>query len=112
MTPGPDDFDYLQHIYTQGLKPTYDMIYQWRAVIKEYEEKDKEDRVMLVEAYAGVKEVMIYFGNDTTAGADLPFNFEWLQGITNESDARDMKFFIDKWLTYMPINKTANWVVS
>lgn len=110
--PSPDDNDYTDHIYTQNQEPTYDMVYQWRAVLDEFEQKDGMPRVMLVEAYTDVKNVMRYYGNGTVLGAHLPFNFEFLNGINNNSDARDMKFVIDKWETYMPVGETANWVVS
>jgi alpha-glucosidase len=32
----PDDYAYLNHIYTQDLDETYWMIYEWRKVIDEF----------------------------------------------------------------------------
>lgn len=107
----PDDYEYLNHLYTMNQDETYDMIYQWRDILDEYESRDGKPRVMLTEGYADVKYVMRYYGNGTHNGSHLPFNFEFLNNINNESDARDMKFIIDKWMTYMPIGRTANWVV-
>lgn len=107
----PEEFDYLNHIYTQSQDPTYDMVYQWRDLLDSYEKKDGIPRVMLTEAYTPVKLTMRYYGNATHNGSHLPFNFEFLKGITKDSDARDIKFIIDKWMTYMPLGKTANWVV-
>lgn len=106
------DYNYTQHIYTMDQEETYDMIYQWRAVLDEYEKKDGVPRVMLTEGYTDIKNVMKYYGNATHNGSHLPFNFEFLGNVNNKSDARDMKFYIDKWMTYMPVGRTANWVVS
>lgn len=107
---GPDDFDYLKHIYTSDLDPTYDMVYQWRSLLDEYEHADGIPRAMLTESYSEIKLVMRYYGTDTCNGS-VPFNFEFLRNINKDSDARDIKFIIDKWETYMPVGKTANWVV-
>lgn len=107
---GPDDYGYLNHIYTSDLDPTYDMVYQWRSVLDEFELADGIPRAMLTEAYSDIKLVMRYYGNGTRNGS-VPFNFEFLRNIDKNSDARDIKFIIDKWETYMPVGKTANWVV-
>lgn len=106
------DYNYTQHIYTMDQEETYDMIYQWRAVLDEYEKKDGIPRVMLTEGYTDIKNVMKYYGNATHNGSHLPFNFEFLGNVNKGSDARDMKYYIDKWITYMPVGRTANWVVS
>lgn len=107
----PEEHGYLNHIYTLNQDPTYDMAYQWRAVLDEYEKKDGMPRVILTEAYADIKLVMRYYGNGTHNGSNLPFNFQFLRDINQNSDARDIKFVIDKWLTYMPEGRTPNWVV-
>lgn len=36
----PDDYCYVTHTQTQDQPETFDMIYQWRAVVDEYKDKD------------------------------------------------------------------------
>lgn len=39
----PDDYDYLNHIYTKDLPKTFDMIYQWRKHVDDYSANHKGD---------------------------------------------------------------------
>ncbi|XP_072940566.1 maltase A1-like [Epargyreus clarus] len=104
-----DDYDYLNHIYTRDLNETYDVIYNWRDVMDEYIEKDGENKLMMTEAYTSLANVMKYYGTGKRNGS-VPFNFSLLENINNQSTAFDIKLVIDKWMTYMPVGKTANWV--
>lgn len=68
---------------------------------------------MMTEAYADLKFLMDYYENaDGSKGPHFPFNFFLLTDISQTSDARDYVFNIQKWLTYMPRNHVANWVMS
>lgn len=67
--------------------------------------------MMMTEGYASLEQLMRYYGNKDRRGS-IPFNFEFLQGLNKGSTARDIKMLVDKWMTYMPSGKTANWVVS
>lgn len=66
---------------------------------------------MMTEAYTNLEDMIRYYGTETRNGS-IPFNFSFLQDINNQSNARDIKLTIDKWMTYMPSGMTANWVVS
>lgn len=66
---------------------------------------------MMTEAYADISDLIKYYGNGNRDGG-VPFNFAFLGDIHNTSNAYDIKLVIDKWMTYMPSGKTANWVVS
>lgn len=39
----PNDYCYLSHIYTQDQPETYDMVYQWRELIDNYNEEHGGD---------------------------------------------------------------------
>lgn len=112
LAANDQDYDYLNHIYSKNQPETYDMVNQWRDVLDEYKKKDGIPRVMLTEAYEDIKLTMRYYGNATHNGSNLPLNFQLISNINNASDARDIKYYIDSWLTYMPVGRTANWVVS
>lgn len=68
-------------------------------------------RVMIVVANTGIKNAVRYYGDGVHAGAHMPVNNILIEDITKESDARDVKYAIDQWLTYKPLGKHANWAV-
>ncbi|KAF2880410.1 hypothetical protein ILUMI_25767 [Ignelater luminosus] len=104
---------YLNHIYTNDQPETYDMVYQWRALLEQYQaEHGGDTRVMMTESYSDYDKVLKYYGNGTHNGAHFPFNFWFITHLNKDSNARDIKFIIDKWLTYMPLENTANWVMG
>lgn len=65
----------------------------------------------MTESYSDVDKIMPYYGNKTHNGVHFPFNFWFIQHLNKGSDARDIKSIIDKWLTYMPLGHTPDWVV-
>ncbi|CAH2107034.1 unnamed protein product [Euphydryas editha] len=105
----PDDYEYLNHIYTQDLNETYDVVYNWRDVLDEYIAIQGEYKIMMTEAYTDLNNMIRYYGTNTRNGS-IPFNFSFLGDINSSSNAWDIKVVIDKWMTYMPNGKTANWV--
>lgn len=111
-----ENYGYLNHIYTKDQDETYDMIYQWREVFDEYKEKDGLARVMMTEAYSSPQLTMRYFGEGPDSGdrqgAQMPFNFVLITDVDGSSTAPEIKFALDKFLTFKPIDKLSNWVVS
>lgn len=69
---------------------------------------------MMTEVYANISATMEYYGSEVTneSGSHVPFNFLMITDLHKDSDARDFLFNIHKWLSYMPLGKTANWVVN
>lgn len=65
----------------------------------------------MIEAYSSMEMVDRYFGDDTHEGAQLPFNFLFIEMIRNQSTAYDYKDVIDEWMLNLPVGRTANWVV-
>ncbi|CAH2075541.1 unnamed protein product, partial [Iphiclides podalirius] len=105
----PDDYDYLDHVYTKNLNETYGVVYDWRDLLDEYTERHGERKIMMTEAYASVADMVRYYGNGRRNGS-VPFNFSFLGDISNRSNAWDVKLVVDRWMTYMPSGKSANWV--
>lgn len=68
----------------------------------------------MTEVYANITSVMKYYGSDdeSIGGAHVPFNFQLIGGMDGDTDARDLLFNINKWISYMPLGQTSNWVVS
>ncbi|KOB65652.1 Alpha amylase, partial [Operophtera brumata] len=109
-TATPDDYDYLDHIYTRNLEETYDVVFSWRDLLEEFTQRDGESKVMMTEAYADLPLMIKYYGNAQNDGS-VPFNFLFLEQLSSRATARDMKMTVDEWMTYMPDGKTANWVL-
>lgn len=106
-----DDHDSLDHIYTKNQNETYYVVYDWRDVLDEFKARDGLTRVMMTEVYATIQDVVKYFGEGDRKGAQMPFNFDLITDVDASSSAGDIKRAIDKFLTYKPLDKDANWVV-
>ncbi|CAH0405093.1 unnamed protein product [Chilo suppressalis] len=107
-----DNHDYLSHIYTKDLNETYYMVYEWRELLDEFAEKDGVARVMMTEVYATIQNVVRYYGEGDIKGAQIPFNFDLITDVDASSTAPDIKYTIDKFITYKPLDQIPNWVVG
>lgn len=68
---------------------------------------------MLTEAYANISSVMDYYeSKDGVQGAQVPFNFYLISDLNMNSDARDFLSNIQRWISYMPVTGTPNWVLG
>jgi alpha-glucosidase len=112
-TQDPNSHGYLDHIYTIGWPENYDMVYQWRELLDAYTQQHGGDtRVMMTESYEPTDLIMLYYGDGQRKGAHIPFNFQLLTGVNNDSTAGDYKRIVEEWLTNMPAGSSPNWVVS
>lgn len=110
---GKDDYCYLDHIYTIDQPETYDMAYQWRDTLDEFQAThNSEYKVMMTESYSSVEKVMPFYGNESRNGSNIPFNFEMIKEINAYSTASDYFRLINRTLAALPKGKTTNWVVS
>ncbi|PZC75320.1 maltase 2 isoform X1 [Helicoverpa armigera] len=109
---GPEDYGYLDHVYTKDQDETYDMVSQLRDVFDAISIRDNVTRVMMTEASTTIKNAVKYYGEGIHRGAHIPFNFALIADLDKDSDARDIKFAVDRWLTYKPLKKQANWVTG
>ncbi|XP_047987115.1 maltase 2-like [Leguminivora glycinivorella] len=106
-----DDYKYLNHIYTKDLKESYDMVSQFREVFDSITLRDNMTRLLLTEASTtNIKNLVKYYGEGNNFGSQIPVNFALMEDFRKESDARDLKFVVDRWMTYKPANKPANWM--
>ncbi|EDW10123.2 maltase A3 [Drosophila mojavensis] len=109
----PEDYSYLQHIYTTNQPETIDLVYQFREVIEEMNaELGGDDRVLLTEAYAPLDVLMQYYGNATHNGSQIPFNFELISNLNINSNAYQYSELVHNWLDNMPEGQSANWVLG
>nr|AAY55205.1 IP13460p [Drosophila melanogaster] len=117
-TDDPDDSSYLKHIYTQDLRETVEMVFQWRTLLDDYQRIHGGDtRVIMVETYSGLDYVMQFYGNRTTKGAQMPFNFQFIIGGNGDKNNTQLNAtgfvkIISSWLSQMPAGQTANWVMG
>lgn len=89
------------------------MVYQWREVLDEYRrEHGGVQRIMMTEAWTSLKNIQRFYGDGQRNGSHIPFNFYFLTGINKTSEAAVYKKLIDDWLTNMPHDVEANWVLG
>jgi len=101
-------YDYLEHTLTTDLPECYEMVKQWRELLDNWSsEYDTETKIMMTEAYANLSATIQYYN-----GAQIPFNFLLITDLNQDSTAADFVYTINKWLTYMPVEETANWVMG
>ncbi|XP_061399006.1 maltase A1-like [Musca vetustissima] len=113
LTDDKDDRTYLKNELLENQPETIDMIYQWRKVMDDYKRIHGGDtRVLLIETYAPAWYTMEMYGNSTTEGAELPFNFNLITEVDTGFTAQDIYKAVDDWLSQMPAGRTANWVIG
>lgn len=108
-------YEYLNHIYTQDLPETVDMVYQWRAVMDEYKLQHGGDtRVIMTEAWTDLSTLKTYFQDENgRQGSQMPFNFQLILRLdSTKNKASDFKTVIDSWLDTVPSEHTPNWVLG
>ncbi|XP_073814044.1 maltase A4 [Musca autumnalis] len=112
-TDDPDDYGYVHHIYTVDQPETPHLVYEWRQVLDDFrKENGGDERILMVETWSPINIVMEYYGNSTAEGAQIPFNFQMISYLWNDSDAYHYANLINEWLNMMPAGRTANWVVG
>uniref|UniRef100_A0A1B0GBF8 alpha-glucosidase n=1 Tax=Glossina morsitans morsitans TaxID=37546 RepID=A0A1B0GBF8_GLOMM len=109
----PDDWSYLQHIYTVDQPESTQLLYEWRKVLDDFQQEHGGDElIIMAETYSPIEVIMKYYGNDTVNGVQIPFNFLLITWLTNASSAYDYAKAIHTWLDNMPNGRTANWVLG
>uniref|UniRef100_A0A1L8EBH7 alpha-glucosidase n=2 Tax=Haematobia irritans TaxID=7368 RepID=A0A1L8EBH7_HAEIR len=111
--PDPNDYCHLHHIYTNDQPETFDMAYQWRALVDEFKKEHGGDtRILMTEAYTSFDNIMRFYGDGHRNGSHIPFNFDFLSDNIHYSSATWIVEHINKWLEAMPKDVHANWVLG
>lgn len=113
--PGDDlSYGYTHKHYTKDLDEVYDMIYQWREVLDEFQEANGgETRIMMSEAYANQTFTMKYYESASgRQGSHMPFNFVLINELSEWSKAADFKRVIDSRINALPTGRMTNWVIG
>ncbi|XP_036334559.1 maltase A3-like [Rhagoletis pomonella] len=112
-SPDPEDYGYLNHIYTVDRPETAHVLYEWRQILKDYQvEHGGEERILMAETWSPITSVIEYYGNETADGSQIPFNLMMISRLEKESDANHYASVINTWFEYMPVGKTPNWVIG
>lgn len=93
----------------------YDTVYHWRSLLDRWtQDYGGPTRIMMTEAYANITFTMKYYRSmdGTRLGSHMPFNFLLITDLNRASSSQDFIFTINKWLTYMPRDQEANWVIG
>lgn len=109
----PDDYEYLDHIYTKDLNETFEMIYHFREHLDNYTKSHGGDtRIMMTEAYTSFENTIRYFGTyDGRLGAHFSFNFDLITRIHNDTKQLEFSNIFHQWFT-IPSFVHRNWVIG
>lgn len=108
----PNDFCYLDHIYTVDQNETFYMVYQWRETLEQFRTENGGDhRILMTEAYTTLENQLRYYGDGVQNGSHVPFNFYLLSNTNRSSKASDFKYLIEQYLHNIPADVEGNWVV-
>lgn len=110
-----ESYNDLDHIYTQNQKETYDLIYQFRELLDDYNKYHSGDaRILLTEALGSIDKITLFYGSEdgSELGAQSTFNYQLVENVHSESNAKDVVDAINIWLDYKPVQYTSNWMVS
>ncbi|XP_065088375.1 maltase 2-like [Ochlerotatus camptorhynchus] len=113
--PDPLSYGFTHHYYTKDLPEVYDTVYHWRSLLDGWtQDHGGPARIMMTEAYANITFTMKYYRSTdgTRLGSHMPFNFLLITDLNRASSSQDFIFTINKWLTYMPRDQEANWVIG
>ncbi|XP_059475411.1 alpha-glucosidase-like [Neocloeon triangulifer] len=106
----PNDYNYLRHVYTQNLPETPYTLSLFKEHTDQYSASagDGLHRVMMLEVWNPIEEVMQYYRNVS----DFPFNFRFLTTMNSNSNGRDAENAIRGWVDNIPDNGWPNWVLG
>lgn len=111
--PDPNDYCYLNHIYTYDQEETYGIVYEWRELLEQFQRENGGDKpILMTEAYSDLDKIVQYYGDGQRNGSQIPFNFYLLTNINRDSTAKDYQKYIETFLKSVPEGNEANWVVS
>ena len=101
-TDDPDDYGYLDHIYTFSQPQNIDILSVFHKQIKSYTAIDGHDRLNMVEYYATGEGALPYYNC-----SDFPFNFNLLfDADPNGMVSADfVKNGIENWINNVPEGK-------
>uniref|UniRef100_A0A8D9FIB2 alpha-glucosidase n=1 Tax=Cacopsylla melanoneura TaxID=428564 RepID=A0A8D9FIB2_9HEMI len=108
----PTDHTYLNHTLTLDQPETYDLVFQFRALLDSYKLLDGYTRVMMTECYSPLEKLVQYYGNTTRRGANFAFNFLPIVRLSRQSNARDFANVIREWESAKPKEAWGNWVIG
>ncbi|OAD52780.1 Maltase 1 [Eufriesea mexicana] len=96
------------HTLTKDQPETYDLIVSWREFVDEYARINNRDEiVLLTEAYTSLPNTIKYYN-----GSNVPFNFKFITDVNANSTASKFRDLINDWISRMPNNSVANWVMG
>uniref|UniRef100_T1GGD0 Glycosyl hydrolase family 13 catalytic domain-containing protein n=1 Tax=Megaselia scalaris TaxID=36166 RepID=T1GGD0_MEGSC len=101
--PDEDNYEHLQHKYVIDQPETIDMVYQWREVLMQHENAyGGDERILMIETYSVPSYSNQMYGNKTTEGAQIPFNFNLITKVHQDTNAQGVVEAINAWMEAMP----------
>ncbi|XP_075991260.1 maltase A1-like [Anticarsia gemmatalis] len=114
VTASPFEIKYTDRRYTKDLFEVYDVVYEWREFVDQWQKDNgAETKILLAEAYTNITNTMLYYGDERNrSGVHFPFNFDFINKLSDMSSARDYVYVVNHWMSYLPYGRVANWVLG
>ncbi|XP_065203800.1 maltase 2-like [Planococcus citri] len=111
---GKPAYKAFDHIYTQCLPETYEMLRRFREVVDSYKQKDGQTRILMVGigTLPTMENMMKFYGNKSHPIAHIPLNYVLLNAhaLNDASSAEDYQNSINTWMENMPQGEHPNWM--
>nr|XP_018903919.1 PREDICTED: probable maltase [Bemisia tabaci] len=109
--PGVSGYESLKHIYTKAQPENKILTHSWRLVMDEYTKRDNKTRLLILEQYAPLKQLVAFQGNSTYPNAHISLYFP-LIFYSHEQNATVLDGIIRGWSDIQPDNHPPNWVIE
>ncbi|CAG0921309.1 unnamed protein product, partial [Notodromas monacha] len=108
----PENYGYLQHIYTSNHPQTFQVLRNIRMRMDEFvAETGTETKFMIAEIYENITTSLLYYGTEEEPIAHLPFNFRFV--FDGELNGDVVRGIVQPWLDALPDwNPHTNWVTG
>ncbi|XP_025263076.1 maltase 1-like [Camponotus floridanus] len=104
----PQDYSYLNHIYTMDQERTHELVRNLRTAMDKYvDERNGVEKMLLIEADTSLLHIIKYYADYT-----LSLNFDLIKNVTVNSSADDVKKEIDLFINSLPSGEVPNWLLG
>ncbi|XP_067685673.1 alpha-glucosidase-like isoform X2 [Haliotis asinina] len=109
LTQNPNDYDYLNHTYTYGLREINDMLARWRYFLDEFGNKTNKYRMLFADIMGATELTMSYYGYFNRDGVDFPLN-RFCLDLKQGDDGNVVSGVVSRWMDNLPAGRWANWM--
>ena len=129
----PEQYEYLNHVFTRGMEENYGLVAKLRQIIQEaYESKDGKHRyafyiihwmlflkkkwflfrILMTEADVALEDLIRFYGNETSRLVDMPFNFKLIDQLPRGFTGSQLHKSVNDFIRALPSWAWPNWILG